>query len=301
MKVLMTLPGGFCLRSGVPAISLLVFGAFLLSIGCVSLDKPAAVKECAAWGTCSDDPNAGKKDAADAVVEPDVGPKEETPAAKDDAGPDLGPDAATDGSTQKQDVLGPEPTTNDDVGQPDRGPETVRKDVPNPTDLDAGTDDVATAKDDVAGPETIREDVPKADVAKDEGPSDLPQPDVGPDVWGPEVQAEVGPDAGAECKIFYGTPSSGTPGHPPGPGSSAAFCIATCDDIQGWGCSNFDSGRQITVNGVPVTCNPATALTKKNGYYVFRVSAGSNPAEISAVIYWWGTYATSCTAPAGGF
>jgi len=294
-EVSMTLPVGFGLRLGVPAIKLLVFGTVFFSVGCVSLDKPAKVKECAAWGTCSDDPNAGKKDAADAVSEPDVVSKEETPAAPADAGPDVAPDQAADKAdtpTQKQDVLGPEPTTTDDTAPNDRAPEVVRNDVPPQTDLDAGTDDVATTKDDVAGPEVPREDVPTPDVPKDEG-SRL---DLGNDVWGTEVGREAGTDAALDCKIYYGSASGG---HTSASGSSAAFCIATCDDIQGWGCSNFDSGRKVTVNGVSVNCGDA--LTKKNGYYVFQISAGSDPKQLSASIYWWGTYATTCTAPAGGF
>jgi hypothetical protein len=51
----------------------------------------------------------------------------------------------------------------------------------------------------------------------------------------------------------------------------------------------------VTVNGASAKCGDAVA--KKNGYVVFRVSAGNNT---SAVIYWWGTYATSCPAPDGG-
>jgi hypothetical protein len=49
------------------------------------------------------------------------------------------------------------------------------------------------------------------------------------------------------------------------------------------------------VNSAAAKCGDA--VTKKNGYIVFRVSAGSNT---SAVVYWWGTYATSCPPPAGG-
>jgi hypothetical protein len=70
----------------------------------------------------------------------------------------------------------------------------------------------------------------------------------------------------------------------------AAFCIATCDGIQGWGCSNFD-GRSVSVNGQSASC--AGALTKKDGYYIFQISAGSNK---SAAIYWWGTF-TNCASP----
>ena len=77
----------------------------------------------------------------------------------------------------------------------------------------------------------------------------------------------------------------------------AAFCVATCDDIAGWGCSN-DQGRTYTVNGAVVACG--ATIAKKNGYYVFQVSAGTNA---SASIYWWtgsNPWAASCPAPAGG-
>ena len=54
--------------------------------------------------------------------------------------------------------------------------------------------------------------------------------------------------------------------------------------------------RTVTVNGVPVRCG--VAITKQNGYYVFRFSAGS-PSYTG--VLWWGTWATSCTPPPGGF
>jgi hypothetical protein len=111
-------------------------------------------------------------------------------------------------------------------------------------------------------------------------------------------------DGGSDCTIFYGAsgPSSGW-GHPPAPNSTKGFCVATCDEIDGWGCSNFD-GRTVTVNGSPATCG-VTKLVKKDGYFVFRVSPGSN---ISAGVYWWvfnptiaSNWATSCPARPGGF
>jgi hypothetical protein len=101
---------------------------------------------------------------------------------------------------------------------------------------------------------------------------------------------------GTVCSIVSGsTPSTGTAGHPPAANTTSPFCVATCDDIAGWGCSNFD-GRQVTVNGTAATCG--AALTKVNGYFVFQVSAGTNA---SAAIYWWGTFNATCAAPAGGF
>ena len=102
----------------------------------------------------------------------------------------------------------------------------------------------------------------------------------------------------SNCSIFYGT--AGT-GHPPASGTTGAFCIATCDDIAGWGCSNF-AGRTVTVNGTVIACADGTqegAVTKKNGYNVFQVSGGTG-TSISATVFWWGTYASSCPAPDGG-
>jgi hypothetical protein len=98
------------------------------------------------------------------------------------------------------------------------------------------------------------------------------------------------------CTIFFGTEMTGGAGHPPPPGNNNAFCIATCDTIDGWGCSNF-GGRTVSVNGAAATSVCGGALTKVNGYNVFKVSAGSSG---DATIYWWGTYATSCPAPDGG-
>ena len=121
---------------------------------------------------------------------------------------------------------------------------------------------------------------------------------------GIERGPEPGPDASSQndanwastCTLFWGSqPSSGTAGHPPMVGTLAAACIATCDDIAGWGCSNF-AGRTVTVNGTSVNCGDA--ITKANGYYVFRLSAGT---MTTASLFWWGTYATSCSPPAGGF
>jgi hypothetical protein len=77
-------------------------------------------------------------------------------------------------------------------------------------------------------------------------------------------------------------------------------CLYTCDTISGWNCSNF-AGRSEEINGATVTCadgvnQPGVAL--KNGYVVFQISAGTRSF---ASISWWGSPASSCTAPAGGF
>ena len=81
--------------------------------------------------------------------------------------------------------------------------------------------------------------------------------------------------------------------------TTGAICLYSCDTISGWNCSNF-AGRTLVVNGASVTCADGVnqpAVTKKNGYNVFQISAGTYSF---AAINWWGTAATSCTAPAGG-
>jgi hypothetical protein len=209
--------------------------------------------------------------------------------------PDAGPDKA-DSPSGKQDVAGPETNPTETSLSPDPGPDAmVFADAgPPPADLRPDPTDVP-GKEDVAKEDVIKEDVVKEDVVRE----DVVREDV---VREDVVKLDVpGPETLSNCLLFYGDkPATGTAGHPPGPGSSAEFCVATCDDVAGWGCSNFDSGRKVTVNGVAVNCGDA--LTKKNGYYVFRVSAGTNSAMVSASIYWWSSaYATTCSTPAGGF
>jgi hypothetical protein len=92
------------------------------------------------------------------------------------------------------------------------------------------------------------------------------------------------------CTTYSGT---STAGHPPIIGAGAA-CIVTCDSITGWGCANFD-GRTITVNGTAVACG--ATITKTNGTYIFQIGAGTNSVFS---IYWWGTFATTCSSFDGG-
>jgi hypothetical protein len=67
----------------------------------------------------------------------------------------------------------------------------------------------------------------------------------------------------------------------------------------GWGCSSFDTtNRTIKVNGTSVTTCGGTLPAKKSGYYYWDIGAGLNTWD---AIWWSGTAATSCTAPAGGF
>jgi hypothetical protein len=139
------------------------------------------------------------------------------------------------------------------------------------------------------------------DVGRDVAPDVAPDqaPDVAPDV-APDLPRDSGPDTADtqpadNCSIFYGAGPS--QGHPPQATSTGGFCVATCDDIQGWSCSNFGN-RTVSVNGAAVTCG--AAITKKNGYYVFRVSPGT--PDYSS-IFWFAPnsiYASSCPAPDGG-
>lgn len=72
-----------------------------------------------------------------------------------------------------------------------------------------------------------------------------------------------------------------------------AVCFRTCDEIQGWGCSNFD-GRTVKVNGKEIKCGESLPA-KVGPFYYFDVSAG---AHDYASIYWWGVM---YGIPAGGF
>jgi len=265
----------------------------------VNLNKPEGVILNCSGGsaTCSDSPG------------PDPGPE---------TGPEPGPDAAKlnpDANPSPDLPYGDEPVVvqRDDgpLANPDGPDSAIVPDVPGadgdaaavkdgPIDADSrGEPDIG--KDTVPPPTEVGPDLPPDRV---NGPEPGPEP--GPDGGG-EIHAEAGPEppldggvgdsrSGTVCSIVSGsTPSAGTAGHPPAANTTSPFCVATCDDIAGWGCSNFD-GRQVTVNGVVAACG--ATLTKVNGYYVFQVSAGTN---ISAVIYWWGSFNSTCVAPPGGF
>ena len=88
-------------------------------------------------------------------------------------------------------------------------------------------------------------------------------------------------------------------------GTKENFCFATCDDIAGWGVSNFEGRTLLLINGKEVSISSAGSMplpTPKvmGTYTVFQVN-GSDTAVTYASIYWWGTAATSCAAPTGGF
>jgi len=261
---------------GLPWLPLLGF----LAVGCVNLDKPNQVQACSARGTCSNEPSTSE-DARRDVKSPlaDLASDQD---GKQDVGlggekPDLAPDPAPD------------------LASPDLGKDGA------PSDPFSGSEDVVPDKAPATEPANGPELGPEASMRPEPGPEASMGPEPGPDA-GRDTAPESPPDAASSdvpaasgCTIFYGTdPPTGSAGQPPIAGTLNAFCIATCDDIVGWGCSNFD-GRTITVNGATVSC--AATVTKKNGYYVFRASAGTLSY---ASIYWWGTRASTCPAPADG-
>jgi hypothetical protein len=74
------------------------------------------------------------------------------------------------------------------------------------------------------------------------------------------------------------------------------ICFRTPDEIEGWGCSNFD-GRTVSVNGQMVTCGALPLPAKIGGYYYFQATGGMYPW---ASIYWWGTFVGAGMAPGPG-
>jgi hypothetical protein len=324
-------PGRVLVDSRAAAAGLFVGAAVWVGLGCMNLDKPKAVEDCIAAGSCRNGPPAPTSDArdvADDVAEPDLRPPDEPVGSKKDLGPDqpTEPDARPgdpDSPSGDRDASGSEPRVRDVSGPSDlghdagsdarvvaegpsdrgrdreTGGEPDREDAP----ADVGKEDVAkedVAKEDVIKADVVREDVTKDDVTKD----DVVKDDVvKEDIPGPEAPADLPTDTGASnCTMFFGSsPPTGTKGHPPQIGKDAA-CIATCDDIAGWGCANAD-GRTVTLNGVTVKCNDSgnPTVAKKDGYYVFKLGAGTNQFFD---IYWWvnnESWATTCNAPAGGF
>jgi hypothetical protein len=292
----MRLPDVCFARLSVRATTVSLLAVLFLPMACVSLDKPAEVAACSATKSCRDNvmPGEGGKDAGSggrdgtggAGGAADVRPEGGSGGTQDDVAVDKPgqPDASADKG--KQDVAGPETGSPETASAPDASDDAVVfADVgPQPSDVRVDLVDVAgredVAKEDVAKEDVIKEDLINEDVVKEDVVKlDLP-----------------GPETLSNCQLFYGEkPATGSAGHPPGPGSSGEFCVATCDDIAGWGCSNFDSGRKVTVNGTAVSCGDAP---KKSSYYIFRVTAGTDSSQISASIYWWsGTWATSCSIP----
>jgi len=161
-------------RSSVSLLALLVPG--LLCIGCLSLDKPTAVKACASTPQgCSDDPVPLGKDAApaaDVPPSPDLPPANDTHVAQDDLPPTV-PDVFV-----KADLAPDLPAEK--VGPADGADGAVGPDGQDATTVD--TRDVFSL--DLPGPDLPGPDLPGPDVP---GP-DLAGPDLpGPDLPGPEL------------------------------------------------------------------------------------------------------------------
>jgi hypothetical protein len=311
------------LASPARATAPLVLAVVLGAVGCVTLDRPPVVEECAKNNTCKNGAVAFGADAKEGSTsdgeQPDLPPGDEPSVAKDALGsdriaatPDAGPDEA-DSSPEKTDDVGADPASPEVALPADRGPDSPSDRVP-PTDLrlDGGKDraaEEATGNDDVANDDASKDDVTRDDVSKNDVAmddvnkddivkDDLVKDDVTRQDVAPEAPIDVPTDiVPSNCKIFFGSsPSTGSAGHP-GSLGMAATCVATCDGIAGWNCSN-DDGRTVTVNGTVVKCG--AAISKSNGYFVFQVGAGTNR---DFAIFWWadsGNYATSCAASAGG-
>jgi endoglucanase len=56
-------------------------------------------------------------------------------------------------------------------------------------------------------------------------------------------------------------------------GTTGAVCYRTTEQINGWGCFNFE-GRTLTVGGVARTCGQLPVTRSADGYYYFAVTGG---------------------------
>lgn len=70
--------------------------------------------------------------------------------------------------------------------------------------------------------------------------------------------------------------------------STTSVCYRTADDIDGWGCSNFD-GWTLKVNGTAVATCGGTLPPKIGSFYYFQATASATAASYAS-IFWWGTY-----------
>lgn len=276
--------------------SLLVsLATVLLTASCVSLDRPSAVAKCAASGNCADYvADAGGSATADLPAATDSRQENKPSSAREDGGEDrpspvdVDPDRP-DSASGNSELAGPDaaidaPSTESqrdgslDLGL-ESGPDVLAYDV------FASVDKVAVSDLELGKEDALKSDAVTRDTSF-------------------EASIDQSGDSLSDCTIFYGSNMPAAEwGHPPAPNSTKGFCVVTCDEIDGWGCSNFE-GRTVTVNGSPATCG-STKLVKKDGIFVFRVSPGPN---ISAAIHWWvfnpsiaSNWATSCPARAAGF
>ena len=189
-----------------PCVSLLTFlvPGFLL-FGCVSLDKPSAVKACAsAPQGCSDERLPAKRDAAiteDAPSE-DVPSDDDLPLVKDMlvAQPDL-PSTTPDLRTTPDlaaDILA------SDTGSPDTSDGPVGTEVNDATEagigdlslLDLATRDLL--RQDLLGHDLPSPDLASPDLPAPDLPTDPPTPDLPTDPPTPDSQPDIAPDLGRD-------------------------------------------------------------------------------------------------------
>jgi hypothetical protein len=284
----MELSAGVFFRLRMRAAELaLLLGATSVILGCVNLDKPAEVGKCSAMGNCLDQPDtldakAGSIGGEDSRA--DSRKADISTSGRDDLG--SGGSALPDAGSDKADSSGGTPNVAD-VGDSQSG--TGRDASAN---LDVGSAFLPDAEGDDVGSDLGRDEALES---ADGGENDLRKDDVSN--W--DLPPETSSDGPSSCSIFYGAnPPILTQGHPPVVGSTSAFCVATCDDIAGWGCYNCED-RVVTVNGTVVKIGDPIA--KKNGYFVFEVGVGPN---MFAGLFWWApsnAWAITCSAPAGGF
>lgn len=302
-------------------------GIIYVQPGCVNLDKPAPVAQCAktvlgctdkiqadaGWATsdANHDSSGGTRDAGGGHRDSRVQGWPDVPAPWDSWrwNPDVIVFPARDAWSAAE-----ASAKHDSASMPDAGcfwPEESDARDDSASDAFPAMRDASGEVSDGGVHETGAQPGPESapELAPERGiePSPEPRPEASPE---PPVEPapEPRPDAAAADAV---TDSLACPslailsgGQSGNFNTSGIFCFATCDDITtDWGCSNFD-GRQVKVNGVLVTCDsngqgqmPLPA--KVNGaYYLFQVSAGTYNY---ASIHWSGVWHATCPMPDGGF
>jgi hypothetical protein len=280
-------------RLTLPTANLLLLGVLALSQGCVTLEKPPTVDECAKAGTCSDDPKP-KDAAADRSVAPDLRTSDEPAGGKNDLGQDVasdGADASTDSlDSRNPDVAADTADATDPVRDVITGPDLFE------TRPDVGWDDVVS--DDTAKGDTTEEDSAKYDAStQDLFQEDLAQEDVAKLDVPPEGPRDLGqPDLSyTACPAINPIVGQGVDVN-----TTSPVCFVTCDNIRyGWGCNFTETDRSVKINGTTVKCGDSLPTKRQPGdYYYFEIGAGGHVWDH---IWWSGDAATSCAAPAGGF
>jgi len=191
-----------------------------LGVGCVSLNKPTQVQECATAGNCSDDPK------------PQPGPD-----AKDGTTP--GPDLSSpDKPTAKDDLESPNPDVTADV--PDESPNDKDATSPDSRDVSPDQADAALADADSApplpevGPELIRQDT---------------LPDLGPDVT-PDLGRDSTPDTNpllTGLVIYYKCESATGTTLPDSSGKDNNGTLVSASGTTGYSFSTGKVGKALTL------------------------------------------------------